>query len=182
MSWSNTDEAVMNRFLSKVEKPANGIGCWIWKGAISHNGYGFFKCRNKQLKSHRFAYEAFHGPIPDGLLVCHECDNRACVNPAHLFVGTQKENIADMDRKGRAPNRAANAHYLPKAIAKLAAHPELRARGERQAQAKLTENQVREIRALYAAGTHSYSALKKQFGMGQSAIASIVRRQTWKHI
>jgi HNH endonuclease len=170
------------RFMEKVSKQPAPDGCWLWTGALSEKGYGFFKVHPKQVKAHRFAYEAFVGTIPQGMLVCHSCDVPACVNPAHLFVADQKTNIADMLSKGRQPDYAANAHHLPKARIALENNPALRARGERINLAKLTEVQVRDIRHLHATGDWSLRELAHRFGVGRSCIHSIVHRQTWQHV
>lgn len=91
------------RFWEKVDQsPENG--CWLWVGAIDKNGYRQMRVTPNTLKAHRIAYELLVGPIPDGLILLHSCDSRRCVNPAHLSVGTYKDNYDDMMRKGRNPN------------------------------------------------------------------------------
>jgi len=87
--------------------PEPNSGCWIWLGACNHKGYGHLKHRGLQVKAHRLAYEFVHGPIAAGLLACHHCDVPSCINPAHVFVGTSKENTADAKRKGRMVRRGA---------------------------------------------------------------------------
>lgn len=131
--------------------------CWIWTAGRNALGYGSFKFgpRRGQL-AHRVSWELAHG-APGQLHVLHRCDNPPCVNPAHLFLGTHQDNMDDMYAKGRR---------VP-------------ARGERNRHAKLTVEQVQEIRDRYAGGEIQIS-LAKAFGVSQPAISQIVRRAHWR--
>ncbi|MFA6325045.1 MAG: HNH endonuclease [Candidatus Paceibacterota bacterium] len=87
-----------NRFWTKVDKTKT---CWNWLGSKSSKGYGRFKIKGKLYSPHRISYELINGPIPKGMFICHKCDNPACVNPGHLFLGTQSDNMKDCFKKGR---------------------------------------------------------------------------------
>ena len=94
-------EETSRRFWAKVDKTSNPNGCWEWKGAENTSHYGVFWADGKLWIAHRYAWSVMVGVIPEGMYVCHRCNNRKCVNPAHLFIGTQKDNIMDMIRKKR---------------------------------------------------------------------------------
>ena len=93
-----------NRLIRKAA-PDFSTGCWNWKASFHRDGYGFFRFEGKMQLAHRVSYKLFKGPIPEKMYICHTCDNPACINPSHLFLGTQKDNMDDMKRKGRRPKR-----------------------------------------------------------------------------
>lgn len=173
------------RFWEKVDK--NGpiplhvpdLGpCWVWTRG-SRGGYGAFTIDSKirRQPAHRVAWQITIGPVPDGLFVCHRCDNRPCVRPSHLFLGTTQDNNADMVAKKRNGWRA---KYGDKNGAKL--HPERIVRGDTHPSSKLTAEAVREIRRLYSDGGVSQGVLAHRFGVTQSAIGRAIQRKTWHHI
>lgn len=131
-------------------------GCWIWKFGKTTGGYGQFYDGENRHRSHRFSWQFYYGEIPPGLCVCHKCDNRACVNPDHLFLATNEENSKDRSRKGRSA----------------------RTRGERNGASKLTEADVLKIRA----STLSHSKIAKIFGINATNVFYIKKRKTWSHV
>lgn len=139
--------------------PLGKNDCWQWQGNIGTNGYGRGSCGGKTFAAHRVSYELHRGSIPDGMMVLHKCDNPTCINPDHLFLGTDADNMQDKIEKGRA-------NFLV---------------GERVYNARLTSGQVIEIRRLSKQGI-SQSRIARQFGVSTSAIGSIVSRKNWKHI
>ena len=148
----NGGAPIEERFWPKVKKSPT---CWLWLGATAGAGdYGYVRFQGKACRAHRVAWALTHGPIPNGMCVLHKCDVPQCVNPDHLFLGTYADNTADALKKGRMPY------------------------GERSCAAKLTEDNVRFIRASDMNG----SALSKLFGVAHQQISRIKNGQRWKHI
>lgn len=142
------------RFDEKVTAEPN-TGCHLWMGGYLKSGYGSFSSSGKEGgRAHVFAYERAYGPLKNGVYVCHRCDVPGCVNPAHLFAGTQRQNMDDARRKGRV------------------------AHGVTQGHSKLTDDDVRAIRAW----TGKLSDAAKQFGIAASSVTHIRQRKNWKHV
>jgi hypothetical protein len=151
--------------------PEPNSGCWIWMGSLS-GGYGQLGWNNQRIRAHQASYIAHNGPVPDGLIVCHHCDNKACVNPGHLYAGTHKENTADIGRRQgfyiqRHPE---TSHFRRRDIYRVC--------GESLGQAKLTVEKVREIKARFANG-EGQRALGRAFGVSIATISDIVHDRTW---
>lgn len=146
--------------LSRNVSPEPNTGCWLWVGGLDDSGYGHFCRMRNKVRAHRAAYEAFVGPIPSGLYVCHRCDNRTCCNPAHLFLGANADNTADRVRKNRT------------------------LRGEQCPGAKLTEVAVRAMRALRSSrpDVWSYSRLGLRFGVDQGTAWYVCAGGGWPHV
>lgn len=145
------------RFWSKVVK---GEGCWLWRGSLNNKGYGLFNLSREAglVLAHRHSYAESRGPIPEGLLVMHSCDEPRCVRPEHLALGTIADNQADMARKGRAGQR-----------------------GEKSSQAKLTEQSVREIRAAVDGGEPA-PIVAQRYGVTRGLVSGVARRVRWRHV
>ncbi len=171
----NHDPEAIARFCARVDtdgpvpasRPELGP-CWIWTGSrLSRSGspscgVASLGRRGHRMLAHRFAWEITRGAIPDGLVVCHACDNPPCVRPSHLFLGTQAENLKDMRAKGRGhrnPFRSGTAHHG----------------------AKLDAERVRAIRTRRAEGL-SFAKLGAEFGLHPSTVHDIVHRKTWREV
>ncbi len=153
----------VTRFMALVEPTSiTRAGCWLWRGSGKGNGYGSFVMDGKTWPAHRAAYLIFNGSQPGKLDVCHRCDNRACVNPDHLFLGTRQENMDDCRRKGRT---ARGSRLGPRA-------------GEHGTAAKLTWDDVRNIRASDAPSKQ----LAARFNITSDNINRIRRHDTWKEM
>ena len=157
MSYQYTPKDI-SRFYSYVKiMPSD---CHEWQGVCNSQGYGQFCIDGKMMLWHRVAWEIVNGPILDGLLCLHRCDNPLCCNPVHLWLGTQGDNMRDCVGKGRAN----------------------RPKGEDHPMAKLTEEDVAEIREAYAGGGCTQRQLAHRFRVTQGVIGPIVRREAWKHV
>jgi hypothetical protein len=151
--WGPLEE----RYWARVQK---GPGCWLWTGNTNDKGYGQIADRGRHRIASRVGYELAYGPFDPTLDVLHRCDVPACQRPDHLFLGTHTENMQDMYAKGRR----------------------IAARGEAAGKARLTEAQVREIRARYVWGVYGAKRLAKEYGVQVDSIFKIVKRLTWKHL
>lgn len=149
--WMPPDQ----RFWTKVRRHEGG--CWEWEGCRSDTGYGTFYA-GRVYSSHRYSWELHNGPIPKGMCVLHRCDNRACVRPDHLWLGTKADNSRDMAAKGRerAPSKPGSQHHG----------------------AKLTEAAVLEIRASADSGR----VLAERYGVSPSLISLVRKRRAWQHV
>lgn len=150
------------RFWSHVAKDGD---CWEWMGSRNEKGYGLVRHDGRMLRAHRYAWEEENGPIPDGIKVCHRCDNPPCVRPDHLFLGTQRENLLDAESKGRKFSPFRGQVQI----------------GEANRYARMTDERVRETRRLSAAGVRQKD-IAEQFGVVPETISHILRGKTWTHV
>ena len=162
----------VDRFLSRVDRSGS---CWQWTGGLDKDGYGILAGSfGEQRRAHRVAYELANDAPPGDLTVCHKCDNRKCVRPEHLFLGTAADNVADMMTKGR--HRAASGNENGSRT-----KPQNLRRGVDHGIAKLNDTAVRDIRKAIAAG-QSKRSIARQYGVGASAIHKINIGLTWRHV
>ena len=155
--------SLMDRLMSHVVK--NDVsGCWEWQGS-KRNGYGRMIVGSRtdgtrrSVSTHRLSYELTHGKIPDGMEVCHKCDNRCCVNPDHLFVGTHKENMDDRESKGRNKPQ----------------------KGEKNGRAKLSEADVLEIKIKRKNGM-PFHKIAEEYGVHKKTVMDAVNGKNWASI
>jgi hypothetical protein len=160
--------AVWRRFWKKV-KIGREDDCWEWLGCKNGNGYGSFNFQGKTVQAHRICWLFVFGEIPTldgvdcrGTCVLHRCDNKLCVNPAHLFLGTHADNMRDMKNKGRGGTCLQHGEHNP--------------------QSKLIKSQVVAIRKLYSLRNYTQSDIAKAFGVSFQHISDIINRHRWSHI
>lgn len=156
------DEKTIARFWSKVDKSGE---CWLWTACQKDTGYGQFRVNGHTRMVHKLSWELHRGPVPGGLSVLHDCpggDNPACVNPAHLWLGTQADNMRDMDAKKRR---------------KWGEH-----KGASNPAALLTEDQVRAVRKSFIPRKVTAKTLATRYGVTLACVWDILHRRSWTHI
>ena len=139
------------RFWSKVQR---GPGCWEWQACLETTGYGYYRYDGRSQVAHRVSWKITNGPITNGLFVLHTCDNRKCVRPSHLFLGTKKDNTQDAIVKGRHKH------------------------GEESVHAKLTEKDVKKIKK----DRRTQHVIAQEYGIVQQHVSNIKNGHKWKHI
>ncbi len=144
---------VDDRFSSRYT--VSDSGCWVWNAHADKDGYGILPCNGPAIRAHRYSWERVNGTIPEGMVVCHSCDNPGCVNPDHLFIGTPKDNVQDMLKKGRDCMV-----------------------GERNNKAKLTN---KDVKAIYES-ERSTSTLAESYGVSVSTIKRIKNGRSWRGV
>jgi len=154
-----THEQRRAKFWEKVYIPSL-LACWVWQGYKNPQGYGQLHVADRrQVRAHRMAWEIVYGPIPKGLHCLHKCDNPSCVNPSHLYIGTNLDNVRDRMNRNRQS-------YT---------------KGEKNGKSKLTDDKVKEIRDLLKAG-HTQQSVANQFNVSRPLIGYIKRGVIWKHL
>ncbi len=151
---SPTRNMTIKEKLDYYSIPEPNSGCWLWIGGVAGQGYGHTSINGKDNLAHRVSYEAYNGPIPEGMFVCHKCDTPACINPDHLFLGTPKDNLQDASKKGMMMH------------------------GEKHIRAKISEQQAIEI----FHDKRAQRVIGNSYGITQPTVRAIKTGKTWKHL
>lgn len=157
------NSSLHDRLWAKIDR-GEPDACWLWIAGNRVKGYGYITCggdsRNGKIRAHRAVWADVNGPIPDGMVVRHKCDNPGCCNPEHLILGTHADNVHDRCARGRS------RHLV----------------GEANAASVLTEDQVRLIRSADLSKWGSQTALARQLGVSQPNVNAVLANKTWRHI
>lgn len=156
-STNSLDLSAEERFWMKVVRPEDPAACWVWVGAKDGTGYGRLNLPSLSRSAHRAVFALLGKPVPKGVVVCHRCDNPACVNPDHLFLGSMADNQADMARKNRS------------------------AHGSKSPHAKLTEADVRRVIAMREAGLQ-HGEIATAVGVHRVTVTDILSGRTWRRV
>ena len=148
----------MESLLAGRYQAVTETGCWLWEGSVGTNGYGAAFLKRKRLAVHRLAYSCWVGPIPEGMMICHKCDTRTCINPNHLYAGTALTNNRDTVARGRRVPIIGAGHK----------------------RAKLDEAKVKDIRRNISGLSQKDMASK--YGVDKSVINEVVNYKIWKHV
>lgn len=171
--WSFSDKQI-DRFWGKVDI-MGPQECWTWLSSKSGGRYGAFTANNRHYQSHRVSYSIKNGAIPEGKVICHTCDNPLCVNPEHLFMGTQLDNVTDMMNKNRQRLTFGGEGGRLKQVQNTA-------RGSENHLSKLNEESVLSIRREYVRRVVTHKMLASKYGVTTENIKMILKRKTWKHV
>jgi hypothetical protein len=160
----NSHDNAAERFWAKVEMGDGPDACWLWT-AYTEYDHGRFCHEGKRVWAHRLSWEWANGPVPPGLSVLHTCHVGRCVNPSHLYVGTQADNVRDRVESGRQPTAARGYDYWP--------------RGDAHPNTKLTEADVVAMKRDWATGQFSKMELSRRYNCSHKTVRQIIKGETW---
>jgi hypothetical protein len=167
------DESALSGFRKRVDKSSHPKGCWVWKGRIHMKGYGIANYGQRSGGAHRMSWVIHNQKlIPEGMCICHSCDNPPCVNPDHLWIGTNQENRDDSVKKGRQAKGDRSG---------MRVHPESRSRGENHGNSKFTYEDIWDMRRLYSEGAPA-KTIGVLYETRKTHVLRIVNRQRWTHV
>lgn len=154
--------------------------CWEWQGNLGKNGYGKIRNNLEHWSTHRLSYFIFKGEIPDDILVCHTCDNKKCINPDHLYLGTHKDNAQDALKKGLLKSTS-GSKWSESTREKMKSRPGPDKKGDKHHLRKLTSKNIYEIRTMLDEGIKQ-AEIAKIYDVNPSCISNVKRKKSWCHI